>query len=187
MGNRWATHDPAPAARRDGAEGPELACATYSASQTATSRKRRGYLVMKGSAVRIRAAACPKTHIGTGFRHHGCPSRRPPTPTVATPCATGDAQGPSDSPERSAQKWSGNPGPANQPDLPPLVERMFQQRRVTGVENMIKPLMTITEPARCEVVLPRRVTLGARLRPAPSPPAACRRLTSSAAAMDRTG
>ena len=56
-GNRRATHHAAPAARRDGSAGPGLACVTHSASRTATSHKRRRYLAMKGSAVRIRASA----------------------------------------------------------------------------------------------------------------------------------
>src|ERR1019366_8441807 len=60
---------PAPTAPPDRAEGREGACPRRSMPQSATSHKRRGYLVMKGSAVRIRASAFIRASIGTGFRH----------------------------------------------------------------------------------------------------------------------
>jgi hypothetical protein len=60
-GNRVATHHPAPTAKRKGAKRPKLACTRHSALRTATSHKRRGVLVMKGSAVRIRSSALPQS------------------------------------------------------------------------------------------------------------------------------
>ena len=75
-GNRWATHHPAPAAKPDGSEGPELACVTHSASRTATSHKRRRYLVMKGSAVQIRSSAFSQPGEWLGSRLTAAPRRR---------------------------------------------------------------------------------------------------------------
>ena len=52
-----ATQHPGSAAKQFGAERPKLACPGRSAPRTATSHKRRGVLVMKGSAGRIRSSA----------------------------------------------------------------------------------------------------------------------------------
>jgi hypothetical protein len=62
-GNTWATHQPAPAAKHEGAERRKLASRRQSVPRTTTSDKRRGVPVMKGSAVRIRASA---SSIDTG-------------------------------------------------------------------------------------------------------------------------
>ena len=56
-GNRVTTQHPGPAAKQFGAERPKLACPRHPGQRTATSHKRRGVLVMKGSAVRICASA----------------------------------------------------------------------------------------------------------------------------------
>jgi hypothetical protein len=87
-GNRVATHHPAPTARHKGTKRPKLAWPGRSAPRTATSHKRCGYLVMKGSAVRIRASDSLRTRIGTGFRHQSRSTRRPPAVRVATLWAT---------------------------------------------------------------------------------------------------
>jgi len=61
-GTRVATHRPAPAARRDGAKRPKLPCPRPSAPSP--SGKCRGFVVMNGSAVRIRSSALPPSPAG---------------------------------------------------------------------------------------------------------------------------
>jgi len=61
----------APAAKHESAERPRWACPRQPAPRTATSHKRCCYLVVTGSAIRIRAWAIFRTRIGAGFRHEG--------------------------------------------------------------------------------------------------------------------
>jgi len=78
-GNRVATHHPAPAAKRFGAKRLKLACRRQSPPRTATSHKRRGVLVMNGSAVRIRSSASfpsRSVNVRPSTSHLHAPTRR---------------------------------------------------------------------------------------------------------------
>jgi hypothetical protein len=57
-GNGWATHHPATAARPGSRRPPGRPACSRSGRSAATSHKRHGYLVMKGSGVRVPASAC---------------------------------------------------------------------------------------------------------------------------------
>jgi hypothetical protein len=59
---RWAAHHCAPAAKHESAKRPQLACPRPSAPRTATSHTRCCYLVVTGSAIRIRVGGPQNPH-----------------------------------------------------------------------------------------------------------------------------
>jgi hypothetical protein len=88
-GNRVATDHPVPTAKRSGANRPKLARTGRYAPRTATIHKRRGVLVMKASAVRIRSTALPPSPGMIGPRRASCLA-----PLLSRDCSTRSQRSP---------------------------------------------------------------------------------------------
>jgi hypothetical protein len=136
-----ATHHPRSNFKALAAERPKLACPGRSAPRTATSHTRRGVLVMKGSAVRIRSSAWQSARssrrfcsvalghagpAGSSQRHRTCRSQ----PCVRSPI----------------RPWPRRPTATSPTRQPPIPWRALMSARSWSISTFV------TVSASCEVM-----------------------------------